>query len=73
LNSLLGLCAMSGLLDGEYRSQVIGTKPGQVQISRIFRPMRAGSISRRSRTWPAWRSLGGRCRSGSKAPCAKRR
>jgi hypothetical protein len=34
LNSSLCLCAISGLLDGEYRSQVTGTKPGQVQGDR---------------------------------------
>ena len=34
LNSSLCLCAMFGLLDGEYRSQVTGTKPGQVQGDR---------------------------------------
>jgi hypothetical protein len=33
LNSSLCLAAISGLLNGEYRSQVTGTKPGQVQFT----------------------------------------
>jgi hypothetical protein len=35
LNSSLCLAAISGLLDGEYRSQVTGIKPGQVHAARI--------------------------------------
>jgi hypothetical protein len=43
LNSSLCLCAMSDLLDGKYRSQVTGTKLGQIQIALGMAMPRASS------------------------------
>jgi len=42
LNFALCIAAISGLLDGEYRSQKTGTKPVQVQSSQHGEQVRAG-------------------------------